>query len=179
MRIIALPIIFLFLFMQEAVVWAAETNNDNRHVPSVVQKMPAITMDNLLSAIDAGDVKKVKYLASNIKKLDVIAAEGLSPLHYAVFYNNAEIVEILLLNGAKPNFKTDDLMTSLDISVLNNQQTVSEILKKFGGGISPSIAEDLKKFGCKMVYDPKDDVYNAELKDIFAVMKKINAEMSE
>ena len=179
MKIIALPIILLFLFMQESVVCAVEANNGGQHVPSVVRKMPEVTMNNLLSAIDAGDVKKVKYLAANIKKLDVIAAEGLSPLHYAVFYNNAEIVEILLLNGAKPNFKTDDQMTALDISVLNNQQTVSEILKKFGGEISPSIAEDLKKFGCKMTYDPKDDAYNADLKDIFAVMKKINAEMSE
>ncbi len=177
MKKLACLLLFAAIFNVEA--GFAEANAEVGHAtPSVVKKLPAVSYDSLLNSIDASNLENVSYIAGSLKTLNVLVADGLSPLHYAVFCNNAKVVQILLNKGANPNFKTDDGLSALDIALLDDQKTVAKELFDKGGGVSPQIASDLQKFGCTLVYDPKTDVYRGDLTEIFAVMEKINAKLA-
>jgi len=129
--------------------------------------------DDLFSLVKSNNIEELKKKAKNDKDLNTLSPEGLTPLHYAVFDDNYEVVKILLEAGANANIKTSDGLTALDIAVLNIQKETAKIILDFNGGMSSPLAEELEEFGCKSFYNNDYDVYNADYEDIFKAMTQI------
>lgn len=132
---------------------------------------------DLFSLVKANNAEELKKTAAENKDLNNLSAEGLTPLHYAVFNDNTQIVKILLEAGADVNKKTSDGLTPLDIAVLNMQKETAKIILDFNGGMSYSLAEELEGFGCKSFYNNDYDVYNAGFEDIFNAMSIAKEEL--
>ena len=143
------------------------------------QNMKNTTSGDLFSFTQANDVENVKKYAHKDKNLNEMSEEGLTPLHYAVFNDNKEIIQILIDAGADVNKKTSDGLTPLDIAVLNLQKDAAKIILNSKGGMSASLAEELEEFGCQSFYDKDHDVYDAPYEDIFNAMTLAKEKMEE
>lgn len=133
--------------------------------------------DDLFSLVKTNNAEELKKKVTDNKDLNTLSAEGLNPLHYAVFNDNVQIVKILLEAGADVNKKTSDGLTSLDIAVLNMQKETAKIILDFHGGMSSYLAKELEEFGCNSSYNSDYDVYTADYENIFNAMTIVKEEL--
>lgn len=76
-----------------------------------------------------GDVETVKKLISY--GVDVNQkSNGKAPLHYAAKYNRADVVKLLVKNGAKMNVRCDKGYTVMKYAKLSNAKDVIAVLEK-------------------------------------------------
>ncbi|WP_405395689.1 ankyrin repeat domain-containing protein [Maribacter sp. Asnod2-G09] len=86
-------------------------------------------ISSLCKAVIKGDVDQVRSLLalgekSNEKSL------GLTPAMYAARYNKAEVLKVLLLNGANLNIKSDQGYTAKDYAKMSNAKDVLDVIKQ-------------------------------------------------
>lgn len=130
-------------------------------------------MNKLCDLVNKNLIEDVAKIAKNSPDLNKLTAEGLAPVHYAVFNDNPAMVHLLLGEGANVNQKTSDGLTPLDIAVLNNQTVVARVILEYGGSMSVLVARELMKFGCNTSYNENTDLYDASFESIFGAMEKI------
>lgn len=134
-------------------------------------------VNSFCELINTDNTAEVAKVAKHFFGMNMMTKDGLAPLHYAVFNDNAEMVKLLLDNGADVNKKTSDGLTSLDIAVLNNQQAVIQILLSQGGALSGQVATELKKLGCKLNFDSTLNLYDTTFDDLLPILKKIQSSL--
>ncbi|HEX8576872.1 MAG TPA: ankyrin repeat domain-containing protein [Flavobacterium sp.] len=87
------------------------------------------TVTPLCQAVIKGDLETVKKMiefGSDINE----ASNGMTPLMFAARYNNVEVIELLLANGANPNIKNDKGFTALKYAQLSNATEAVALLQQ-------------------------------------------------
>ena len=113
------------MLMVTVAVAKTETSNDNTVVTELIVKKELSTF---CKAIMQGDIDTVKRLIDlgedvNAKSL------GMTPAIFAARYNKAEILEVLIDNGADLNLKCNKGWTIEKYAKLSNAKDVLEVLK--------------------------------------------------
>jgi ankyrin repeat protein len=88
-----------------------------------------ITVTPLCQAVIKGDLETVRKMiefGSDINE----ASNGMTPLMFAARYNNVEVIELLLVNGANPNIKNDKGFTALKYAQLSNATEAVALLQQ-------------------------------------------------
>ena len=87
-------------------------------------------LKSLYNAILHNSIECIKVLIKNGADVNEICISGYTPLHYAVFIDNAIIIKILIKNGANVNKKDIYGHTPLLIAMDNDHQNSIIALKK-------------------------------------------------
>ena len=97
------------------------------------QQASASTL-NLPDAAMSGDFDRVKQLLQQTEKPDLaaLASDGTPPLHWAIRYENAEAVKLLIAAGADPNQKSRYDLIPLQVAVENDDAEMVRLLLKAG-----------------------------------------------
>ena len=93
---------------------------------------------SLLQAIWRNNHDEVLFLIENSPDVNPLAKDWMeSPLGIAIHYGNAQIVETLIMNGAKTNIKLshDETPIHLAIQARENQEEIINILVNHGADI--------------------------------------------
>lgn len=135
------------------------------------------SMNEFCKAVDESNYEFVKKNIKRTDDKDVLTEDGLAPVHYAIFNNDIEMIQILIDSGAEINNRTSDGLTALDITILNGQKEIAKLLLQNGAALSGQVAQELKKFGCHIQYDEIFDLYDASFEDIFETMDKIQKQI--
>ncbi|WP_276389818.1 ankyrin repeat domain-containing protein [Eudoraea chungangensis] len=95
---------------------------------TVFTEVKALALNSFCKAILQGDIETVKKLIDlgedvNQKSL------GMTPAMFAARYNKAEILELLIENGANLKMKSDKGYTAKKIAELSNAQDALAVLK--------------------------------------------------
>ncbi|MGB5171126.1 ankyrin repeat domain-containing protein [Eudoraea sp.] len=114
-----------FLFVVSAV--QAETFNTETYL-TVPTNVKELTISSFCKAILNGDIETVQKLIDlgedvNQKSL------GMTPAMFAARYNKAEILELLIANGANLKIKSDKGYTVKKIAELSNATAALEVLE--------------------------------------------------
>lgn len=83
----------------------------------------------LCAAIIKGDVVAVKKIIEYGADLEE-TTNNLTPLMVAARYNKADIIKLLLANGAKKSTKNENGLTALKCAELSNAQDAISLLKE-------------------------------------------------
>ncbi|WP_036156110.1 ankyrin repeat domain-containing protein [Maribacter forsetii] len=86
-------------------------------------------INSLCKAVMKGDVDQVRSLLALGEKTNEKSL-GLTPAMYAARYNKAEILKVLLLNGANLNIKSDQGYTAKDYAKMSNAKDVLDVIKQ-------------------------------------------------
>ena len=82
----------------------------------------------LCQAAMKGDVEKVRSLIALGEELNE-KSKGLTPAMYAARYNKAEVLKVLMLNGANMNIKSDKGYTAKDYATMSNAKDVMQVIE--------------------------------------------------
>lgn len=82
----------------------------------------------LCEAAMKGDVDKVRSLIALGEKLNE-KSKGLTPAMYAARYNKAEVLKVLMLNGANLNIKSDKGYTAKEYASMSNAKDVMMVFE--------------------------------------------------
>jgi len=82
----------------------------------------------LCEAAMKGDVEKVRSLIALGEELNE-KSKGLTPAMYAARYNKAEVLKVLMLNGANMNIKSDKGYTAKDYASMSNAKDVMQVIE--------------------------------------------------
>ena len=93
----------------------------------------------LSDLVTSGDINAIKKFYSNQEQLNMKDGQGLYPLHYAVMRGDAQIAEILIVLGAKPDVKDPAGKTPLRYAVDRKQLATARML--VGRDANPFIAD--------------------------------------
>tara|TARA_Y100001933_G_scaffold190516_1_gene189720 strand:+ start:188 stop:1048 length:861 start_codon:yes stop_codon:yes gene_type:complete len=148
-------------------------------------------------AAEEGNIYVVKQHLAAGADVNAKNKKGMTPLHFAIYKDNSEIVELLIDKGADVNAKSDDNGdTPLHVSVNNGQRELVELLIAKGAdvnsmneegqtpldllssvepkGVIAKIADLLRKHGG--ISGAEDSVYvAAEVGNIEAVKQHLDA----
>lgn len=86
-------------------------------------------ISSLCKAVMKGDVDQVRSLLALGEKLNEKSL-GLTPAMYAARYNKAEVLKVLLLNGANLSIKSDQGYTAKDYAKMSNAKDVLDVIKQ-------------------------------------------------
>ncbi|MDO6473521.1 ankyrin repeat domain-containing protein [Maribacter sp. 1_MG-2023] len=86
-------------------------------------------ISSLCKAVMKGDIDQVRSLLALGEKLNEKSL-GLTPAMYAARYNKAEVLKILLLNGANLSIKSDQGYTAKDYAKMSNAKDVLDVIKQ-------------------------------------------------
>jgi len=82
------------------------------------------------------EINKLKLYLKAGADINYIRKDGLSPLTCAIFWDQLEIAEFLLKNGANPNLKNKNRKTPLDFILTKplkeDRKIFIKLLKKYG-----------------------------------------------
>ncbi|WP_419212362.1 ankyrin repeat domain-containing protein [Maribacter sp. X9] len=81
----------------------------------------------LCKAAMKGDVDQVRSLIATGEALNEKSL-GLTPAMFAARYNKAEVLKVLMLNGANLNIKSDKGYTAKEYAKMSNAKDVLEVL---------------------------------------------------
>lgn len=84
-------------------------------------------ISSLCKAVMKGDVDEVRSLIALGEELNEKSL-GLTPAMYAARYNKAEVLKVLMLNGANLNIKSDKGYTVKEIAKMSNAKDVLQVL---------------------------------------------------
>ncbi|MFJ7972651.1 M48 family metallopeptidase [Psychrobacillus sp. NPDC096389] len=91
----------------------------------------SLTLTPLMEAVSNGDEQTVSELVASNVDLEEKDSEGTTALHYAVYGDNIEIAEILLIAGANPN-TMDDYTNAITASLEIENLEMAYLLYSFG-----------------------------------------------
>lgn len=95
---------------------------------------------SLVAAVKAGDAGAVRALLHRRVNVDAQDADGSTALHWAVYRNHSEMVDMLLGAGAKPNVANRYGVTALFLAAENGSATIVERLLKQGADVNATLA---------------------------------------
>ena len=118
----------------------------------------------LHSAVELGDAETVEELLEYETKINERDRRGWMPIHYAVDYDDLDIVKLLLANGANVNGGTLDELNPMEIAKDNGNAELQEYLKSKGGKLNiyrgltkkPAATKWVKSAEKKLKYDPEE-----------------------
>ena len=84
-------------------------------------------MSPLCKAAMKGDVDQVRSLIATGESLNEKSL-GLTPAMFAARYNKAEVLKVLMLNGANLNIKSDKGYTAKEYAKMSNAKDVLEVI---------------------------------------------------
>ncbi|MDB4805300.1 ankyrin repeat domain-containing protein [bacterium] len=64
--------------------------------------------------------------------MKIVGLEALTPLRLAAQYNQLEVVELLIAEGADVNAKDDFGRTPLDLAIQKSHPEIADLLRKHG-----------------------------------------------
>lgn len=85
-------------------------------------------LSSLCKAAMKGDIEQVRSLIALGEELNEKSL-GLTPAMYAARYNRAEVLKILLLNGANLNIKSDKGYTAKEYAKMSNAKDVLKVIE--------------------------------------------------
>jgi ankyrin repeat protein len=85
-------------------------------------------ISSLCKAAMKGDIEQVRSLIALGEELNEKSL-GLTPAMYAARYNRAEVLKVLLLNGANLNIKSDKGYTAKEYAKMSNAKDVLEVIE--------------------------------------------------
>ena len=88
---------------------------------------------DIWEATKQGDVEAVKQFIVAGEDVNAKDNNGVSPLHYAVYYGEKEVAELLIAKGADVNAKDEDAETPLDNAIMCKHPETADLLRKHGG----------------------------------------------
>ena len=86
-------------------------------------------ISSLCKAVMKGDIDQVRSLIAIGEELNEKSL-GLTPAMYAARYNKAEVLKVLLLNGANLSIKSDQGYTAKDYATMSNAKDVLDVIKQ-------------------------------------------------
>ena len=86
-------------------------------------------ISSLCKAVMKGDIDQVRSLIAIGEELNEKSL-GLTPAMYAARYNKAEVLKVLLLNGANLSIKSDQGYTAKDYAKMSNAKDVLDVIKQ-------------------------------------------------
>ena len=94
----------------------------------------------LLGAVSGQNWPLAKLLIAKGAKANVVMQtetpglgdQGITPLHYAVAFNNIEVVRLLIAHQAPINAKTNDGMTPLHLAIRGGHDEIADLLRQHG-----------------------------------------------
>jgi hypothetical protein len=92
--------------------------------------------EELLDAVEEGDIARVKKLLDRGANLNAKDILGYTPLHKAAMYGDIELVDLLLRYGADANAKTDKAETPLHLAASRGQADVVKMLLERGADVN-------------------------------------------
>ncbi|WP_324025636.1 ankyrin repeat domain-containing protein [Maribacter sp. BPC-D8] len=104
-------------------------NNDGINLNEAVSISVNDEISSLCKAVMKGDVDQVRSLLALGEKSNE-KSMGLTPAMYAARYNKAEVLKVLLLNGANLNIKSDQGYTAKDYAKMSNAKDVLDVIKQ-------------------------------------------------
>jgi len=122
-------ITFLFCIGVFSIANANVTGIENSNTYTIESITVNDEISSLCKAVIKGDVDKVRSLIATGAELNEKAL-GLTPAMYAARYNKAEVLKVLLLNGANLNIKSDQGYTAKDYAKQSNAKDVLEVIKQ-------------------------------------------------
>ncbi|WP_047247681.1 ankyrin repeat domain-containing protein [Maribacter thermophilus] len=84
-------------------------------------------INDLCKASMQGDVDQVRSLIALGEKVNEKSL-GLTPAMYAARYNKAEVLKVLILNGANLDIKSDKGYTAKEYAEMSNAKDVLEVI---------------------------------------------------
>lgn len=110
-------------------VTQAEANNHAFKVTKELNVAPILKLNSFCNAIVKGDLTTVQKMISlgedvNQKSL------GMAPVHFAARYNKAEILEVLIANGADLKRRCDKGFSVMKHAQLSGAQDAIAVLKR-------------------------------------------------
>jgi ankyrin repeat protein len=93
----------------------------------------------LTDLVVSGDINAIKKFYANQEQLNMKDGQGLYPLHYAVMRSDAQIAEILIVLGAKPDVRDPAGKTPLRYAIDRKQIPMAKML--VDRGANPFIAD--------------------------------------
>src|SRR5690606_22241530 len=106
-------------------VSAMELSNNPDMAPT---RVISVELSSFCKAVMQGDVVTVKKfidLGEDVNQKSL----GMAPIHYAARYNKAEVLKLLLENGANPKAKCDKGFTALKYAKLSNATEALDVLE--------------------------------------------------
>lgn len=122
-------ITFLFCIGVFSIANANVTGIENSNTYIIESITVNDEISSLCKAVIKGDVDKVRSLIATGAELNEKSL-GLTPAMYAARYNKAEVLKVLLLNGANLNIKSDQGYTAKDYAKQSNAKDVLEVIKQ-------------------------------------------------
>tara|TARA_R110002051_G_scaffold11519_1_gene41568 strand:- start:4399 stop:4785 length:387 start_codon:yes stop_codon:yes gene_type:complete len=107
--------------------YASTGNQPNSKESSTVSVNDEISL--LCKAVIKGDIDQVRSLIAIGEELNEKSL-GLTPAMYAARYNKAEVMKVLLLNGANLNIKSDQGYTAKDYAKMSNAKDVLVVIEQ-------------------------------------------------
>ena len=104
--------------------YASTVNQPNLNENITVTVNDEISL--LCKAVMKGDIDQVRSLIAIGEELNEKSL-GLTPAMYAARYNKAEVLKVLLLNGANLNIKSDQGYTAKDYAKMSNAKDVIDV----------------------------------------------------
>ncbi|MGJ8714723.1 MAG: ankyrin repeat domain-containing protein [Maribacter stanieri] len=86
-------------------------------------------ISSLCKAVMKGDIDQVRSLIAIGEELNEKSL-GLTPAMYAARYNKAEVLKVLLLNGANLNIKSDQGYTAKEYAKMSNAKDVLSVINE-------------------------------------------------
>ena len=122
-------IAFLFCLGMFSIVNANVDNIKNSNSYTINSISANDEISSLCKAVIKGDVDEVRSLLATGAELNEKSL-GLTPAMYAARYNKAEVMKVLLLNGANLNIKSDQGYTAKDYAKQSNAKDVLDVIKQ-------------------------------------------------
>jgi hypothetical protein len=124
-------------FPQKAAIWCFSIFGNislvatPHPIPEMVISQPMISNSLFHIAVARGDFNSVKKFIEKRIPIDILAKDGFSPLHWALFGRNLEMAGFLLQNGANINCPSDEGATPLMMAVQHqNLEAVQFFIEK-------------------------------------------------
>lgn len=120
----------IFFFLSLFVVVGTYANISNKTISSEqITSTFKEEISSLCKAAMQGDVEKVRSLIALGEELNKKSL-GLTPAMYAARYNRAEVLKVLLLNGANLNIKSEKGYTAKEYATMSNATDVLAVIDK-------------------------------------------------
>ena len=120
----------IFFFLGLFVVVGTYANISNKMISSEqITSTFKEEISSLCKAAMQGDVEKVRSLIALGEELNKKSL-GLTPAMYAARYNRAEVLKVLLLNGANLNIKSEKGYTAKEYATMSNATDVLAVIDK-------------------------------------------------
>jgi len=96
------------------------------------QRIDTSNPDNMLIvAAQLGDIDRVRLALAEGADVNTQDENGGTALHWAVFYEYGDIVELLLMHGANPYIKDKNGISPVDVARINKKVRMMKLLEKY------------------------------------------------